>query len=248
MRLEIPEFNGKVLPVVEIEGPPVYDEYPDEGVEFDFGLVLETGDDNNFRIEAEHESFESLNICRLSNEIEDNLNFAVEAVRATSEHRELVDVEQRRELKVVNVACGSYYTSCFEYFDMVSTHVDRDGPFFSINMMRFDMSLDEILKASKKSGMANMVINTFCCQDRDVYEACLLKQFKYSNFLLLDVNRRAFKHLKRKMLKLTSFWCVSKGAKIKTRGRVFPNKGSMMHAPRCLKKKKDTMQLYLCYF
>ncbi|KAL3617572.1 hypothetical protein CASFOL_037893 [Castilleja foliolosa] len=78
VQLEIPEFTGKVLPVVEIEDPPVYDEYPDEGVESKFGLDLETVDDNNFRIEAENESFESLNICGLCNETRGNFKYEIE--------------------------------------------------------------------------------------------------------------------------------------------------------------------------
>ncbi|KAL3636816.1 Thioredoxin-like domain [Castilleja foliolosa] len=107
VRLEIPEFTGKVLPVVEIEGPPVYDEYPDEGVESEFEVVLETVDDNNFTTEVKYASLKSLNICRLGNETGDNLNFAVEAVRATSEHNDnlstkLLDVEQSKELKVIH--------------------------------------------------------------------------------------------------------------------------------------------------
>ncbi|KAL3616522.1 Protein disulfide isomerase-like [Castilleja foliolosa] len=51
VQLEIPEFTGKVIPVVEIEGPPVYDEYPDEGVESDNEVVSDkenrdVGDDD----------------------------------------------------------------------------------------------------------------------------------------------------------------------------------------------------------
>ncbi|KAL3628181.1 hypothetical protein CASFOL_027227 [Castilleja foliolosa] len=165
VRLEIPEFTGKVLPVVEIEGPPVYDEYPDEDVKSEFEVVLETVVDNNFTTEVKYASLKSLNICRLGNEIGDYLNFAVEAVRATSENNDnlstkFLDVEQRRELKVglilasyvsVNVACSScYHTSSFESFDMFSIHVDGDGPDCSINMMKLDLSLDKILMASKK--------------------------------------------------------------------------------------------------
>ncbi|KAL3621848.1 hypothetical protein CASFOL_034334 [Castilleja foliolosa] len=100
VQLEIPEFTGKVLPVVKIEGPPVYDEYPDEGVESRFEVVLETVDDNNFTTEAEQ----------------------IASVHSDDFSAKLFDVEQFNELKVcsyegANAKCA---TSLHSYVDPFS--------------------------------------------------------------------------------------------------------------------------------
>ncbi|KAL3651287.1 hypothetical protein CASFOL_004289 [Castilleja foliolosa] len=132
MRLEIPKFTGKVLPVVEIEGPPVYDEYPDKGVESEFEVVLEIVDDNNFTTEVEYASLKSLSICGLHSEVDDNFKYVVEAVQIASIHSDdfsakLFDVEQFNELKMcsnvgANAKCAASLNSCFDSFEV---HVEN---------------------------------------------------------------------------------------------------------------------------
>ncbi|KAL3636815.1 hypothetical protein CASFOL_019114 [Castilleja foliolosa] len=208
VRLEIPEFTGKVLPVVGIEGPPVYDEYPDEGVESEFEVVLETVDDNNFTTEVKYASLKSLNICRLGNETGDNLSYVVEAVRIASEHSDnfspkLFDVVELNELTVcsnigANAKCAISLHSCFHSFEV---QVENMLP-----LVKREITFDNDYIKTESSG--------------DILQIFYSRQFVNANLVFLQVNRRAFK--------LASFCYISNGEKIKTRGRVFPNKGSMM--------------------
>ncbi|KAL3626837.1 hypothetical protein CASFOL_029316 [Castilleja foliolosa] len=230
VRLEIPEFTGKVLPVVEIEGPPVYDEYPDEDVESEFEVVLETVDDNNFTTEVKYASLKSLNICRLGNEIEDNLNFAVEAVRATSENSDgfsanLLDVDKLKvcSYACANAKCPASLHSCLHRVQVANT----------LPMVKKESTID--------NGGFNMRTDHL-----DVCGPFFFKQCVNANFVSHDINWRSFKHCKQQMF-MVGFWYVSNDAKIKTRGRVFSNKGRMMQTRQAF----DSVQMlfyFLCFF
>ncbi|KAL3625882.1 hypothetical protein CASFOL_030411 [Castilleja foliolosa] len=187
VRLEIPEFTGKVLPVVEFEGPPVYDEYPDEGVESEFegemvlssqGVVLETVDGSNFTTEVKHASLESLNICGLENEIEENLNYVVEAVRIASEHSDnfspkLFDVVELNELTVcsnigANAKCAISLHSCFHSFEV---QVENMLP-----LVKREITFDNDYIKTESSG--------------DILQIFYSRQFVNANLVFLQVNRR----------------------------------------------------------
>ncbi|KAL3638113.1 hypothetical protein CASFOL_017983 [Castilleja foliolosa] len=212
VQLEIPEFTGKILPVVEIEGPPVYNEYPDEGVEYN--------DDLSGAVHA-------------ASEYNDDLSGKV------------LDVEHCRELKMgsYDAICVGSPISCFDQFSLqveIKLPLDankfafngcgdyiKTGPNCTIDIMIFDMLLDKILKASKKSILAD-IVNTFVAR-----------------FIFLAINRRVFKHRKKRLsMSRISRRMFRTAQLIQTRGRVFSNKGRMMQ----MRTNTDRNGCQNCYF